>query len=328
MNHATDEAPVVFSHRQLVSAILSLVVDRGRAEPPPFGALGYELVAIEVPLTDSRARSYQADLHLLKNAKNLSLLVECKTSPEREDREQAQKYLATTGREVVQLTGVALPDPRNHLLDVAFVAYGGAADAVMRAIESCPERLCSGFGVLHFSSAGVRAEHDEFTDPEFSRAAITGISTSLDDLALEWLPYEASCSAVELANAIFQTLLQFFVRRKREFSLQEIASESNPFWEYLTPQHEMLGGRIQRMMRSIRGTALKGWIVSIPSGSTREDRWRFERSPTNRANTIRAFRRRHERYMQILSEERMPTPRDFRDIDTEQLRLPFSPEES
>jgi hypothetical protein len=277
-------------------------------------------------MSDRESRRYQADLHLHKRTANLSLLLECKSSSDYVETSQLQRYLATTGQEVIQFTGLLSDDPRNHLLDVGFIGASDAAATLVERLTECPDVYCSGWGVVELSGDRLRIVHDELSDSDLSSEFQRGWVIDLESLALEWLPYEASCTQAQLGDALFQTLLRFFVNRKREFSIHDLGVESNQFWEYMEPQHQMLSGRIRKHMKSIRGTALKGWISRVNTGSVYEERWKFTRASTTRANVLRSFQRRHARYVELLEAKQEPQPRDFEGIDPEQLHLPFSPE--
>src|SRR5262245_52257199 len=100
----------------------------------PLADWGYELAAIELPMVDRDARPYQLDLHLLKDRLNLSLLIDCKTWPETLKADQVERYMNTTGTEVIIASGVTVQQPLEHQANPMFFVLPGVEAALASLI--------------------------------------------------------------------------------------------------------------------------------------------------------------------------------------------------
>lgn len=312
------------THRQLVSAIIALVLPVGRRVRPFLNDLGYELRSLELPMVDRGGRPYRLDLHLTKDSLNLSLLVECKTTAAHLERDQIEKYMATTGAEVVIAGNLVIANPRGHQADAVFWVLPGVEPALAALVAACPTVLATGWGMVRVTPLRVESAHDELTDPELSATLTTGWSVDVERLPLERLPYESDAPEWELANVLLRTLQAMFVSGIREFGVDDLCVASNELWQYLEAQHNHIRGRVRDEVRTLRRTALKGWMTKVDIGTGREERWRFTRRPTTNRNVLAGFARRHRRYVSILLDEgRNPRADDFVRIDPEQLTLPI-----
>lgn len=310
------------SHRQLVSAVISLVMEDDTRSPAWLRDLGYRLGSLELPMLDGHNRSYRLDLHLVKVDLNLSLLVDCKTHPDNLKADQVEKYLATTGRDVVIHAGLALEEPRAHRADAVFFVLPSVEASLRDVIARSPVTV-EGYGLVRVTATRIEVAHDELSDPELSASLTAGWTVDVNGLPLERLPFETDAPRWELANAVLQTLIGMFTTGQREFGVDDVCIASNELWTYLDAHHEHLRNRVRKEIRAIRGTALKGWIDRIDAGSSIEERWRFTKGRSNRANVLAALARRHQKYLAVLLEQRDPVPNDFEEIDPEQLTLPF-----
>lgn len=315
--------PEITKHRELVSAVISMLIEVPGRPSAPLAKFGYRLLAIEVPMADRNQLQYQADLHLIQSELNLSVLVECKSGGQYIDSTQIEKYFDTLPRDVILSRSLSTSDPRQHRLDLFFITTPASSQGMRDTIATISNRNELGWGLFQFSNSRLEILHDEISDSELSSSLSQSWAVPLDRLALELLPYEVTCTNEELADAVFQSLIHFFVSGKREFGLEDIAKRSNSFWKYLEPQHELLGKRIRNQMKSIRGTALRRVISRVPTESIHEDRWKFNRRSTNRSQVLQSLQRRHRKYLEILRDKKEPKPADFEGIDPEQLRLPF-----
>lgn len=316
--------PRSLNHRQLVSAVIGLALPDGGRYPTPFYDLGFELVALELPMVDALSRPYKLDVLLANVARNLSLLVECKTCADVVESDQIAKYMATTGVQVIQQAGIVSADPKRHRADVVFVVLPGVDATIARLIAGSPTVLAAGWGLLRVAAGRVEIVHDEFSDDVLSASLDAGWIVDFEHLPLERLPFEPDSPRWELADVVLQTILSFFTVGRREFGIDDVCTESNGLWAYLEPQHEHIRERIRDEVRTLRRTALFGWITVAATGTGREERWRFSRKGTTNVRTIGAYRRRHQRYVSILrGEQRDPRKDDFVDVVPEQLTLAF-----
>jgi hypothetical protein len=312
------------SHRQLVSAIVALALPGGGLHPTPFADLGFELVALELPMVDDHGRPYQLDVLLASDARNLSLLLECKTWAEMVDADQVGKYMATTGRQVIQQSGLVSSEPRRHRADVVFVVLPGVEGVVARLVGECNDVRVEGWALVRVAQRRVELVHDELADEILSQALGVGWDVDIERLPLERLPFEPDSPRWELADVVLQTIFSFFAGGRREFGIDEVCSESNGLWAYLESQHAHIRQRVRDEVRTLRRTALSGWIGVVATGTGREERWRFSRRSTNNVRTVGAYRVRHQRYVSILRDERRdPVKADFVKIAPEQLSLSF-----
>lgn len=312
------------THRQLVSAVIALVLPIDGQDRPLLNALGYQLRALELPMVDRRGRPYRLDLHLIKDALNLSLLVDCKTTPVTLKANQIERYMATTGAELVVATNLSLANPRGHQADALYVVLPGVEHDLAALVAGCPEVLVSGWGMVRFTPFQIELAHDELTDTELSASLASNWLIDVERLPLERLPYEPDAPRGELADVVLRTLTSMFVSRQQEFGIDDVCVGSNDLWLYLESQHDHIRTRVRDELRTLRRTALKGWITAVDVGTRREERWRFLRKPTTNRNVIAGLAKRHQRYVSILlSERRDPIANDFVRIDPEQLTLDF-----
>ena len=317
------------SHRQVVSAVVALAVPGGDRARPLLNELGYELRSLELPMVDTRGRPYRLDLHLTKDSLNLSLLVECKAGAESLRSDQIERYMATTGAEVVLAGDAPLADPRGHQADATFVVVPGVEQALAALVAACPTRLVAGWGIVRLTPSRIELAHDELSDGSLSASLTAGWSVDVERLPLERLPYEPGAPSWEFADVMLRTLQAMFVSGQREFGVDDLCVASNELWPYLEAQHDHIRGRARDEVRTLRRTALKGWIAKVDVGTGREERWRFTRKPTTNRNALAGFARRHHRYVSILRNEgRNPRADDFVRIDPEQLTLPIAIGES
>lgn len=317
------------SHRQLVSAVIALVLPDGLGLSTPFRDLGYELGSLELPIADRFGRPYQIDLHLTHETQNLSLLVECKTNPAVLEAVQIEKYMATTGEEAVIAANLTLTAPRQHRADVVFVVLPNVENALAGLVAACPSILVAGWGLVRVSPSRIELAHDELSDHDFAASLTAGWDIDVEGLPLERLPYEPDSPEWDLADALFQTMNSMFMSGRREFGVDDLCVESNELWPFLEPQHDHIRQRVRNEVRTFRRTALKGRIARVDSGTGREERWRFVRRPTTNRNVIASFAKRHQRYVSILlNEGRNPRADDFVKIDPEQLIMEFPAAES
>jgi hypothetical protein len=312
------------SHRQLLSAIISLVVPSDGGTSPFLRDLGYELRSLELPITDRQGRPYRLDLHLTHGGLNLSLLVECKTTPAVLEADQIEKYMGTTGAEIVIAASLTLPTPREHKANAAFIVLPGVEQGLANLVASCPVVLIEGWGLIRVAPSRMELVHDEISDADLSRSLTAGWDVEVERLPLERLPYESDSPRWDLADSLLRTLTSMFVTGRREFGVDDLCTGSNELWEYLEPQHDHIRRRVRDEIRTLRRTALKGWIAKVEAGTGREERWRFTRKATSNRNVVAGFNRRHKKYVSVLLDERRdPTPNDFVNIDPEQLTLPI-----
>lgn len=312
------------SHRQLISAVIALVVPSSRGDPTPLADLGYELRSLELPITDRFGRSYRLDLHATHAHHNLSLLLECKTSAAVLSRDQIEKYLATTGQEAVIAAALTLSAPQEHRADAVFVVLPDVEQTLSGLIAACPSVLVAGWGMLRVTASRIEIAHDELSDANLSASLTHGWDVEVERLPLERLPYESDSPPWDLADALFQALNSMFILGRREFDVEDLCIGSNELWQYLEPQHDHIRERVRNEVRTLRRTALKGWITKTESGTGREERWKFSRRPTTNRNVIAGFAKRHQRYVSILAKEgRNPRANDFVAIEPEQLSLEF-----
>ena len=317
------------SHRQLVSAVIALALPSVDASSPLLNDLGYELWALELPMVDTRSRPYRVDLHLINDTLNLSVLVERKTHPAVLDHAQIEKYMATTGEQVVLQGAVTTNNPRDHAADAAFVILPDVESALATIVRDCHPKLIAGWAIVRVTPARIELAHGEFSDPSLSTSLTAGWDVDIERLPLERLPYEPDAPRWELANVVLQTILSLFVSGRREFALDEICAESNPLWPYLTTQHQHIRRRIRDEIRTLRRTALRGWLTRLDTESGREEQWRFSRGATINQRTLVAYEQRHQHYVSILrSEGRNPRPEEFVRVTPEQLTLPFVVEDA
>lgn len=318
------EASWTLSHRQLVSAVISLVLPSGPRGRPLVADLGYELSSLELPMVDRRGRRYRLDLHLTHDVLNLSLLVDCKTNLAVLNAEQIEKYMATTGAEAVMSGNLVVADPRGHRADAVFVVLPEVETGLAALVAACPAVLTAGWGMVRVTRSRIEIVHDELSDPSLSNALTMGWDIDVERLPLERLPYEADSPRWELANALFRSLNSMFVSRRREFDIDDLCIDSNELWPYLEAHHNHIRGRVRDEVRTLRRTALKGWIAKVDIGTGREERWRFTKTFSTKRNVLASFSQRHQRYVSVLLEERRdPRPDDFVRIDPEQLSLPI-----
>jgi hypothetical protein len=269
------------------------------------------------------------DLHATHADHNLSLLLECKTNAAVLAGDQIEKYLATTGQETVIAAALTLAAPREHRADAVFVVLPDVEQTLSGLIAACPAVLVAGWGILRVTALRIEVAHDELSDPHLSASLTHGWDVEVERLPLERLPYESDSPRWDLADALFQALNTMFVSGRREFDVEDLCIGSNELWQYLEPQHDHIRERVRNEVRTLRRTALKGWITRIDSGTGREERWKFSRRPTTNRNVIAGFAKRHQRYVSILlNEGRNPRANDFVAIEPEQLSLEFPVAES
>ncbi len=94
-----------------------------------------------------------------------------------------------------------------------------------------------------------------------------------------------------------RTLQAMFVSGIREFGVDDLALPVYELWQYLEAQHNYIRGRVRDEVRTLRRTALKGWMTKVDIGTGREERWRSTRRPTTNRNVLKGFARRHRRYV-------------------------------
>jgi hypothetical protein len=249
--------------------------------------------------------------------------VDCKTNSATLEADQIERYMPTTGAELVVAGAVATGNPHEHQVNAVFVVLSGVEGEMVNIIAACPEQVSDGWGILRVTPSRFEIVHDELTDASLSTALTAGWDIDVARLPLERLPYEPDAPRWELATVIFRTVQAMFIKGVREFSLDDICVNSNELWSYLETQHDHIRKRIRDEMRTIRRTALKAWITRVDSETGREERWRFIRRPTSNQNVIAGFARRHQQYISILLDERDPRADDFVKIHPEQLALPI-----
>lgn len=319
MSTTRDWSP---SHRQLLSAVISLVLPDSSGRVPQLNSLGYELSSIELLMTDRTGRPYRLDLHLLKNSLNLSLEVDCKTWHGLLKQEQIDKYLDTTPANVVAQSGIVLNAPRGHNVDVVFIFLPDVETTLAQMIANCPTRSISGLGLVRVDPTKWISTHDELTDPDLSNLLSTGLDVEISRMPLERLPYEADAPRWELANSILQTIQEFYIKEIREFDVATLCASSNPLWEFMAPSQSHLLSRVRDEVRTLRRTALRNWLQVVSTGTGKEERWQFSKPASSRANVLGGYARRHRRYVEVLRDDkRSPSPGDFVNIDPEQLVL-------
>lgn len=310
------------SHRQLVSAVISLALPGDSVVPPLLYEVGYRLQSIELEMTDREGRPYSVDVHVLREDINLSVLIDCKTYADNLKPEQLERYLATVGANVVTGAGLSLSEPSSHRAGVAFVVLPPVEAPLMEVVRGFVVR-CDGWGIVLAAELLLRLSHDELSDSDLSASLGAGWAVDLASAPLERLPYEADAPDWELGDAVFRTIIGIFAAGEVSFTVDDVCSQSNDLWPFLYTEQAHLRERVRKQVRSIRGTALKGYLVAVRGGSTHEDRWRFDRSSTTKATVLAALRRRHSRYVEILMNRGEPRPRNFDDLDAEQLVLPL-----
>jgi hypothetical protein len=274
-------------------------------------------------MADRSARPYQVDIHLQKERLNLSLLIDCKAAPDYLRSDQVERYLNTTGTEVILASGISVDRPSEHLVNPVFFVLPEVEPALTTLIAACPANVSNGWGIVRIESQRFLIVHDELSDSELSRSLIEGWEVELAGLPLERLPYDPDAPRWELADVIFRTLMSFFVAGRRVFDLEQLCSSSNELWPFLEAQHSFIRNRVRDEVRTIRRTALKGWLTRVEDGAGREEQWRFARTPRATRNTLASFARRHQRYVSILRSKGDPTADQFVRIDPEQLTLPL-----
>jgi len=311
-----------------MSAIVSLVLPGGRGQQPFLSDLGYELQSLELQLADHNGRPYRLDLHLTHGPLNLSLLVDCKTSAELLKADQIEKYMATAPSDVVVGASILSPQPREHRADVVFFVLREVEEALSALVAACATRLPSGWGMVRVTPMRIEIAHDELSDSNLSTALTAGWDVDVERLPLERIPYEPGSERWELADVVLQTIQSMFVSRTREFAVDDVCIASNDLWPFLEADHDFIRSRVRQEIRTMRRTALRGWITKVDVGSGREERWRFVREPTGNRNVLAGFARRHQLYVALLLRGDDPRPDHFVRIDPEQLTLPIAVAES
>jgi hypothetical protein len=317
------------THRQLMSAVIALALPSGAAHPQPLRDLGYDLVSLELPMVDIHSRQYQLDVLLANDNLNLSLLIECKTWAGTVKADQIERYMATTGIQVIQQSGITTPSPRTHRADILFVVSPGVERVVVDLVAACSSVAASGWGLVRVVPTGIEAVHDELSDAALSQSLDAGWEIDIERLPLERLPYESDAPRWELADAVLQTIFSFFATGRREFGIDDVCSDSNGLWAFLAPQHGHIRERVRDEVRTLRRTALSGWISVVATGGGREERWRFSRAASTGVRIAAAFAARHHRYVSILRQEgRNPVRNDFVEVAPEQLSFAFIVDEA
>lgn len=315
----------VISHRQLVSATISLLLPTPTQPHPVLQAAGYELSSLELRVVNAEGSIYQADLHLTHDERNLSLLVDCKTYGGliADSSEQIRRYFSSSGQEVILASSITSQDPASHQLNPVFIVLPDVTGALSQAIPGPELRRCDGWGILEFGDTGFTCVHDELSDESFSKALDDGYQVPLDALPLELLPYEIGCPAWELANHVFRAIMQMYVTGKRSFTTVDLGRTSNGMWDYLGENQRQLEQRLRRMTSQIARTALRKWLSRETTNGDAQAGWRFVRQPNTRVVVLDSFKRRHEHFINLLREGRDPRSEDFLGIDApEQLAFP------
>jgi hypothetical protein len=208
------------SHRQLVSAILSLVTSTDIPGVPAYLAeLGYELHSIELPMIDVHGRTYTPDLFVTNLGRHNVLLIDCKTWGPVADDLQISKYLRTSSQEVITQSGITPFDPTLLTSDALFIVMSGGEGDIAGAVARCNNHRINGFGIVAVSLTRIDCPHNELTDIALSRSLDQGWDVKLQDLPLERLPYEPTCPNWELADAIFQTVFSMYIEGIRDFTM-------------------------------------------------------------------------------------------------------------
>lgn len=316
--------PAPVSHRQLVSASIALFSSQNFGWTSPFYSLGYRLQSLETRVTTPYGQVLRTDLVVLDSTQGHVLLIDCKTSGPlllQESSEQIRRYFLVQSEAVVFATGLQVSESPLRVNSVFFTLVDATSDLIS-ILPPPSERKNDGWGIAEFTESAVKCVHDEFSDSRLANAFSEMTGLGLFDLPLELLPYERDCPHWELADAIFPVILRLFVQGIRQFSASEIAQQSNPMWQYVTDDHPFVTERIRMLIKRLRRTALKGWIVRVSTKGGEESQWRFSKTRSANRNVLAAFQRRHIRYVSMERTGSHPTAKDFEGIDQEQLLLP------
>lgn len=317
----TNQAPLKLDHRQLVSVVICLSEPSGREDNRSFYGIGYQLSGLDLGMSNRIGENYEVDVHLVCQEKNRSLLIDCKTYGPLIESQQIEKYLNTSGEDVVR-TGVSAEDPRSHQAEVAFFVLPAVTADLANIAQATRVAEPAPWGIIEFDGACVSSPHNEFTDEELSASLESRWEMDPDDIYLERLPFEKSSPNSIVASHLFQTLFSFLMSGDLEFSLEDICLDCHPYWDKLGGNQGFIADRIQRHMRTIRRTALKGWLVKVDSPTEKEQAWKFVKGATTNLTTIRSFRAKQERYIRDMEEGRNPRPQDYVSLDSEQLSFP------
>ncbi|MBA2520184.1 MAG: hypothetical protein H0V24_10995 [Chloroflexia bacterium] len=317
-----SEGPLVLSHRQLVSGLISLIMGGDQAVSPILGNLGYVLDGLEIPMVDPTGNRFVPDILVTRSDINLSLLIECKSGPDSVEEQQVSSYLTMQGLEVVRQGRLTVASSSSHRVDAVFFVLSAAELLVRSAVDAVlalSKMKANGLGLIRVNQDRTSIQLDQLSDASLSASLREGWNIRFTDLPLERLPYEPSSPDWDLAQSLLQTLKVFFLERRSSFSVEDVCRDSNGLWAYLPDQHDLLRRRVRKMIDNLRGTAFKGWFARV-AGTT--DQWRFTRRSTANTNVQIAFQRREYKYITLLKEHKIPTPTDFADID--QLPLPLT----
>lgn len=310
------------THRQLVSAVLCLVTDTGVPTIPAYlGDLGYSLHGLELSMVDVHGRRYTPDLFIANLERDNLVLVDCKTWGPMIHEEQISRYMRTSKKEVVTLSGITPRDLSVLTHDALFVVMEDAETEIVNAVAKCKNPRCDGMGIVLVSSVGLNCPHNALSDVELSVALNGGWQLDIQQLELERLPFDPSSPSWELAEAIFQTLFSMWLQGTTTFTVDDVCINSNEWWPYFHSGQQALRKRVQRELRIIAKFALKEWIEAVRDVDNRVTSWRFKKSPSQRKDVHDGYRRRQDRYLDVRAQQRGVTAADFEDIDRDQLAL-------
>lgn len=313
-----------WSHREAISAVISLSLPTARRQAPPLVLLGYELHGLEIPMVDYHGQSYTIDLHLFGREANQSLSTDVKTYGLFLKREQLAKYMSTDAVNFRGLSNLTIQDPSSHRVDAFFVAVGSSAvDELPLIVRTIRHQRVSAVVVVELNETSLTLITGQPSDSLLADALEAGITFSQEVLELERLPYEPDSPDWLLADIIFQDLFVRWLQGVEEFTSLEVCRSTNSLWDFYPNQQRKIEDRIRGLIKTMRKTALKGWVAAVLNQSSREEHWKFTKKSSNRASVLEAFARRHQRFVSVRRTGRDPVQGDFVGIDTEQYQLVF-----
>lgn len=306
----------------MVSAIVSLLVEPDIPTCPPyFRNLGYQLLGLEVPMVDVHGRRYTPDLFITNLDRDNVILIDCKTWGPMIHNEQICRYLRTSKREVVSLTGISPRDVHVLTHDALFMVIEDAEPEIAAAITGCTKPRCDGVAIALVSDDKVQCSHNMLSDATLSDSLDKGWPLDLQSFALERLPYDLNSAAWEIADAIFQTVFSMWLSGVSEFTVDDLCEESNEWWQFLRAVHHPLRNRVREELRRIAKTALRSWIAPVRDPTNAITGWTFIRKPSQRKDVHDGFKRRQDRYILVRIQDIGVTVADFDDIERDQLAL-------
>lgn len=195
-----------------------------RRWPSALYSQGYQLCAIEQPITAPPVGTAEIDVICISHRENHAILWECK-SGKTVDEKQAQVYAAVTAEDVQRTGNVTFRQPASASVEPAYCCLAVHEAIIVDALR--------GWGLdIPVVSLGERARlaSGRLRDASVHTLFATGFPLPPLEEVPRFLPANAQTPKEAIATLLFATLVSFLRKQRGRFSVRDLLRETFPDW--------------------------------------------------------------------------------------------------